>query len=187
MSAGVGLEREMCQAGEGTERLLQESDQCQRTLHGGLGLQRVQVLELWQGSYLLIELGVVLHRTRPQRIEARIDAEVTVREVGIMAHHRQFVALRQLCILGTAHRGRYLVTAETVRGQTVAFAPLAGALKNQAAIQFMIHRAAMFTKLSISSFVRFSVTAMTRPSPTGTPPRMPASTKRRQRSATSPS
>ena len=57
------------------------------------GLRRMEVLELRQGCHLLVDLRIVLHRTGAEGIEACIDTEVIIREVRVVAHHREFVAL----------------------------------------------------------------------------------------------
>ena len=91
----------------------------------------MQMLELRHGSHFLIDFRIVLHRTGAQRIETRIHAKIIIGEVGIMAHYRQFVTLRQRSILSTLHGCRYLVMAIIVARQAVAFAALLGEFKNQ--------------------------------------------------------
>ena len=78
MGTGIGFEGEVVQSCEGTERLLQEDYQRPSAHHRMLRLQRVQVLELWQGCHLLVDLRIVLHRTGTEGIEARIDTEVII-------------------------------------------------------------------------------------------------------------
>ena len=122
MGTGVGLEGEVIQPREGTERLLQEDYQRPGAHHRMLRLQGVQVLELWQGSHLLVDLRIVLHRTGAEGIEARINTEVIIREVRVVAHHRQFVALWQRGILGTAQLLWNLVIAKVISWQTISSA-----------------------------------------------------------------
>ena len=93
MGARIGLEGEVSQSREGTERLFQEGHQCLGSRDRMGGLRRMEVLELRQGCHLLVDLRIVLHRTGAERIEARIDTEVIIREVRVVAHHREFVAL----------------------------------------------------------------------------------------------
>ena len=81
----------------------------------------MQALELRQGSHLLVDLGIVFHRTRTKGIEACIHTEVIIREVRVVAHHCQFVALRQCRILRTTHQGWYLVIAKLILWQAIAF------------------------------------------------------------------
>ena len=78
VGSGVGLEGEVVQSREGTERLLQEDHQRPGTHHRMLRLQGVQVLELRQGGHLLVDLRIVLHRTGAEGIEARIDTKVII-------------------------------------------------------------------------------------------------------------
>ena len=62
----------------------------------------MDVLELWQGSHLLIDLRVVLHRTRTQGIETGVNTKVIIREVRIVTHHRQLITLRKGSLFRTA-------------------------------------------------------------------------------------
>src|SRR6478752_6245229 len=48
-----------------------------------------------QPRQALVALGVVLHRTRAQRIEIRVDRHVERREVGVMPHHVELAQLGQ--------------------------------------------------------------------------------------------
>ena len=121
----------MSQAREGTKRLLQKDDECSGTPHRVIRLQGMQILELRQGGHLLVDLGVVLHRTGTKGIEARIYTEIVIREVRVMTHHRQLVALRQFCLLSTSHRSGYLVIAKIVPWQTIAFAAFLREFENQ--------------------------------------------------------
>ena len=134
MGTGIGFEGEVSQTREGTERLLQQDDEGSDTCHRGLRLQGVQILELRQSGHLLVDFGVVLHRTGAQGIEARIDTKVVVREVCVVTHHRQLVALRQLRLLSTPHRSGDLVVAEVVPWQTVAFAAFLREFEDQVSI-----------------------------------------------------
>ena len=134
MGTCVGLKGEMGQTRELAERLLQHRHQGLGTLHRPGGLFGVQVLELRQSGHLLVDLGVILHGTRTQGIETGIDAKVIVGEVGIMAHHREFVALRQLGLFRAPHGGRHRVVAKVVLRQTVAPAPLFRKFENQISV-----------------------------------------------------
>ena len=78
MRTGIRFEGKVGQTCEGTKRLLQKRYQCQSTL-GGVGwLLGMQILELWQGGHLLVDLGIILHGTRTQGIETRINAKIIV-------------------------------------------------------------------------------------------------------------
>ena len=187
MGTGKGLQREGVQSRQFAKRPAEQRTHRLGTLDRLVGLQRVQVLELRQGSHLLVDLRVILHRTRPQGIKAIVDAKVIGRQIGIMAHHGHLVALGQFSIALSAQLLWHLVVAEAVLGQTVTFAALLRQFKNQVSIKSVVHRAAIFTRLSISSFERFSVTAKRKPRPRRTPPRKPASVKRWQSASASPS
>ena len=99
MGTSIGLKGEVSQTRQLAQRALKERHNGQSPLNGLSRLFRMQVLELRQGSHLLIDLRVVLHRTGTKRIEACIHTEVVVGEIGIVTHHRQFVALGQCGIL----------------------------------------------------------------------------------------
>ena len=118
----IGFEGEMSQSRQRTERLVEHDDQSLGTEDGLFRLQRVQILEGRQGSNLLVDLWIVLHRTGAQRVKTRIDTKVIIREVRIMAHHRQLIAFRQGSILLTAEFVGDLIITEIVTRQTIAFA-----------------------------------------------------------------
>ena len=96
------------------------------TLNGMIGLQGMQVLESWQSSHLLIDLGIILHGARAQRIEPIVHTEVVQREIGIVAYHGHLVALRKLGFLLTTERCRQFAQLMLilVLRQTVAPTPL---------------------------------------------------------------
>ena len=96
------------------------------TLNGMIGLQGMQVLESWQSSHLLIDLGIILHGARAQRIEPIVYTEVVQREIGIVAHHGHLVALWKLGLLLTTERCRQFAQLMLilVLRQTVAPTPL---------------------------------------------------------------
>ena len=74
-------------AGNLGEEVLQSVEQFQRSL-GLLGrLLRMDPGESGQEGDLVVDLGVVLHRARPQRIEMGVDAEVQLAERGEILHH----------------------------------------------------------------------------------------------------
>ena len=63
MSTSVWLECEVSQTCKGTERLLEHDNQSTGTNDSLFRLQRMQVLELRQSGHLLIDLGIIFHRT----------------------------------------------------------------------------------------------------------------------------
>ena len=134
MCTSIGFKGEMSHTRDGTERLFQQISYPQRTLYCFCGLQGMQVLKLWQGSYLLINFGIVLHGARAQRIKTCVDTKVVIREVGIVAYYCQLVTLRQLRLFLSLHRSRYLVIAEMILGQTIAFATLLREFKDQISV-----------------------------------------------------
>ena len=138
MSASIGFKGKMSQPRQFAERLFQERRQGQCTFCCASRLRWMQVLELWQCSHFLINLRVVLHRTRAERIEPCIHAEVVVGEVGIVAHHCQFITLGQLSIRCTTHGCRNLVITIVILRQTIAFASLFREFENQIPIQFLV-------------------------------------------------
>ena len=131
MCASVWLKGEMSQTREFTKRAFKHLNQFLRTICGVGRLFWMQVLELRQRCHLLIDFGIVLHRTRAQRIESRINAKVVVRQIGIMAHHRQLITFRQTSILRTLHRDRNLVITIEIAGQTVTHTSFFGQFENQ--------------------------------------------------------
>ena len=134
MCTSIGLKGEMCQAREFAQRAFKQRHNGQSTLNGLSRLLWMQVLELRLSSHLLVDLRIVLHRTGTKGIEACIHAKVIIREVCIVAHHRQLVTLGQCGILSTLHRSRNLVIAIIVPWQTVALATLLRKFENQRSI-----------------------------------------------------
>ena len=59
-----------------------------------------------QGGHVFIELGVVLHGTGAKRIEARIDAKVALREMGIVTYNFDLADFGQWRGLFAQHIGR---------------------------------------------------------------------------------
>ncbi len=94
----------------------------------------MQVGKLWQRRHLLIDLGVILHRAGPQRIEPVVHPEVIGGEVRIMTHYRHLVTLRQLSRLLASHVCRYLIVAETVLRQRISLASFLRELEDQVSI-----------------------------------------------------
>ena len=77
-------------------------------------LQGMKACEGSQDSQFLVDDGVVLHSARPQGIEAVVDTEVVVAQIGIVAYHRQFVTFGQLGLLLAQQRGRQLLRPEVI-------------------------------------------------------------------------
>ena len=101
VGAGAGVQREVLHAGDGGESLVHLVVDLERTLHRRLVLQGVEPLEGGHGGYLLIDLGVVLHRAAAQRVEAGVNSEVHLGEVGVVARHVDLADLGKAGGLGT--------------------------------------------------------------------------------------
>ena len=100
--AGAGLKRHVRQPADLGQRALQVPHQLERALGVLVVLQRVQAREAGQRRHALVQLGVVLHRARAQRVEARVEVEVLLREVVVVAHD---LGLGDLGQLGRLARG----------------------------------------------------------------------------------
>ena len=111
--AGGRLQRDVRQAGDLAQRALQLVHQLQRAL-GALGvLQRVQARVAGQRRDALVQLRVVLHRARAERVEAGVEVEVALREPVVVADDLRLGDLRQLRRLGAAELLRQLVRSGT--------------------------------------------------------------------------
>ena len=92
MCTSIRIERKARKTGNLGQRTLYLVINLQAALHifhrGGR-----MAIETGEGTEFLVELRIVLHSTRAQRIEARINTEVIVRHVGVMANHSKFVTL----------------------------------------------------------------------------------------------
>ena len=100
--AGARLQRDVRQARDLAQRLLELPHQLQRAL-GALGrLGRVQPRVARQRRDALVQLRVVLHRARAERVEAGVEVEVALREPVVVAHDLRLGDLRQLRRLGAA-------------------------------------------------------------------------------------
>ena len=94
MCARKGIEREICHPREFGERLLEIVFHFQRTLACLYRLQGVQTGKLGQVGHLLVDAGIVFHRTTAQWVETIVHPEVVAAVVSVMTHHRKFIALR---------------------------------------------------------------------------------------------
>ena len=74
---------------------LQLPQQLERALGQRVRRQRVELREAGQAGGPLVDLGVVLHRARAQRVEAAVHRVVEVREVDEVADDLGLVELRQ--------------------------------------------------------------------------------------------
>src|SRR5262245_9970059 len=148
----------------------------------------MQAREAGQACHVLVDLRVVLHGARAQRVEVRVDAVVHPREARVVANHVELGHLRQGRRITTqVLLGQKLVDVRLRHvgsGQRERLAPRRGELEDQLVVGAGAHQATAFSraaaKASISAFVRFSVTATSRQSPrlrsrvlSGTPARKP--------------
>ena len=83
--AGGGLERDRVHAADLDQPALQLPQQLERALGELVGSERVERGEAGQPGGPLVDLGVVLHRARAQRIEAAVDRVVELREADEVA------------------------------------------------------------------------------------------------------
>ena len=81
---GARLQRDVRQAGDLAQRALQVVHQLQRALRALRRLQRVQPRVTGERGDPLVQPRVVLHRARPERVEARVEIEVATRELDVV-------------------------------------------------------------------------------------------------------
>ena len=86
MRACLGRHRHRRHAGELFQPARQLGDQRERALHRLLRLQRMDVGKTGEPRQLLVQARVMLHGAGPERIKARIDRGVALRQPHIMAH-----------------------------------------------------------------------------------------------------
>ena len=104
--AGARLQRDVRQAGDLAQRLLELPHQLQRALGALRALRRVQARVARQRGDALVQLRVVLHRARAERVEAGVEVEVALREPVVVAHDLRLGDLGQLRRLGAAEAAR---------------------------------------------------------------------------------
>ncbi len=100
----------------------------------------MQTAEGMMLRHLLIDLRVILHGARPQRIETGVDAEVVVAHIGVMPNHSGFIHLGQFGSLRTDKMIRKFRSGRTaVVGHYGSTSSLTRKLKNQFAVIFSVH------------------------------------------------
>ena len=102
--AGARLERDVRQAGDLGQRALEAPHQLERALRVLGVLQRVQPRVAGQRRDPLVQLRVVLHRARAERVEAGVEVEVLLRERVVVAHDLGLGDLGQLGRLACGSR-----------------------------------------------------------------------------------
>jgi hypothetical protein len=133
LRARGGLQRDGVHPGDLLEPLAELVHQRQGALRLRVGRHRVDAREARQPRHVLVHLGVVLHRARPQGIERAVHVVVLEGELDVVAHHLELRDLGEVRGAG----------AQRARGQHVggslgddrlryghARAPLAGALED---------------------------------------------------------
>ena len=106
MGARKRVEREVRHASDGGKRAVEAVVQFERALHRAVGLQRMHVAESRHSRNFLVDFRVVFHRAAAQRVEARVDTEIHIRQVGVVAHHVEFAHLRQFSLRVASQRRR---------------------------------------------------------------------------------
>src|SRR5215208_2324034 len=99
LGAGHRRERGGVHAGDGGEHALQLEEHDERPLRRLRRLARVERGEAGHSGAILVDLGVVLHRAAPERVEAGVDAVVEPAERGEVAHDLELGQLRERDVL----------------------------------------------------------------------------------------
>ncbi len=94
LRAGGGLDGDRVHAGDPREHVLELVEEPQGTLHRRLVLVRMDARDGREGREFFRELRVELHRARAERVEARVDPEVHLREPREMPHDLVFGEVR---------------------------------------------------------------------------------------------
>ena len=175
MGSGGGLEGDGIHAGDLTEQVLCPVQDGLSALDGVGGLEGVQTGKAGQGGGLLPQLGVVLHGTGAQWVEAVAHAEGPAGEGLIVAGQ---VALPQLRQAGDRFPPVLLRQGgggHVQRRQKIVPPARAAALKNQ--LHLSSTSLTMDTASSSSARLCFSVAHHSSPPSTGQPPRMPRASR----------
>ena len=175
--ARARLQRDVREARDLREIRLEAPHELEGALRIGRLLERVQPGVPGQRRHPLVDLRVVLHRARAERVEARVEVEVLLREVVVVPDDLGLGHLRQRGRLAAdRRRGEELLDRplRDVRGRRCEGAPaLARALEDRDrpllgrphATTSSREAATSAARRSMSSRVRRSVIATSRPSP----------------------
>ena len=96
MRPGCGLKRDLGQAGDLGQIDAEVEQQLQDALHVFDRLIRMQMSQTRQGRRSLVDLRIVFHRARAERIEVPVDAEQPPGQPGEVANQIQLADLRQI-------------------------------------------------------------------------------------------
>ncbi len=105
----------MWQPGDLRQRVLEAPHQLERALGVVWVLERMKLRMARQRRDALVELGVVLHRARPERVEAGVKVEVALRQTVVVADDLGFGDLRQPRRLAAPHRGGQQLVERALR------------------------------------------------------------------------
>ena len=89
------LQRDRIEPADLPEQLGEQPHQLERALRQGLRVERMRLGQPGQPRRPLVDLRVVLHRARPERIEVQVDRLVEVRQPVVVAQQLELAHLRQ--------------------------------------------------------------------------------------------
>ena len=138
VGSGAGIEREALHSGNGGECLLHLIVNLERALDCRLILKGMQALEGGHRGYLFVDFRVVLHSTAAQRVEAGINSEIHLGEIGIMSDEVRFAYFRKDRGLRAQQPGRDLGQAglKAVVGKGIGSAPRLRKFENKFIVVF---------------------------------------------------
>src|SRR5437764_1246765 len=89
------LQRHTLHARDLSKILLHLVDELDGSLSQTRVLQGMDASESRQRGHILIDLGIVFHRARTERVEPTIHTKVALREMRVVAYHLNLAHLRQ--------------------------------------------------------------------------------------------
>ena len=136
----IRIKRELTKACYLGQCLLHVVIEFERALCGGLILCGMKTCEAREGCHLLVDFGIVLHRTTTQGIEARINAEVIIGHIRIVTTNGEFVHLGQL---GSLFAPEFLGNCgrrwPRIVGERITRASRLGNLKDEFVVTSLVH------------------------------------------------
>ena len=131
MGTGHGLEGDVFEARNSGQHLLDAHEYLQRSRKGFHRLHRMDVGKAWQPGRLLVDFGVVLHRTGAERIEAGLNPVIDVTQIGEVSEKVKFPDLWQVQIFSCFTQDGAKIDFRGVTNRNVASdATRIGLLKN---------------------------------------------------------